>query len=122
MEPLAVPSDRKRIAPGASTKGIFRSADSSRTEYALANNRVGNGHEIAMAPANTANDAGWAIGADMPAPFGHRGVDRAAREGGKSNAVGTGQPTVFDGKGQGRVARRLGDQGAGAQGAQQQDR
>jgi large conductance mechanosensitive channel len=32
----AVPVDRIRIGPGASTKGIFRSADSSRTECALA--------------------------------------------------------------------------------------
>src|SRR5207248_807201 len=36
MEPLAVPFDRKRVVPGASTNGIIRSAEPSRTDYALA--------------------------------------------------------------------------------------
>src|SRR5262245_58577101 len=36
MEPLAVPFDWKRVARGASTKGIVRPADASRTDYALA--------------------------------------------------------------------------------------
>src|SRR5260370_11248833 len=75
-----------------------------------------------MAPANTADDAGWRVGADMLASFGHRGIDGAARQGGKSDAVGTDEASLLEVEGQGRLARRFDDQRSGPQGAQQQDR
>src|SRR5438477_12200290 len=46
----------------------------------LVGNRLVDRHEIGMAPAGAADDAGRRVGTDMQAPFGHRGIDRATRQ------------------------------------------
>ena len=58
-----------------------------------------------MPRAGSADHAGRRIGIEMKAPFGHRGIDRAARQSRHGDATGADQASFLLCEGQGDIAK-----------------